>query len=121
MTDDMNRTPDNLRAALREYNKPPALAKADLDAMWASIESAAFEEQRATSGVGRRSSSVLRRLSISSLLPLAATLVIGIGIGRFALPAPEPTVSGTVAVQSPSDSVSIDQPYQATTSRYLGQ
>jgi len=121
MTDDMNRTPDDIRAALREYNEPPALAKADLDAMWASIESAAFDEQRPTSGVRRQSSSFLRRFSMASLLPLAATLVIGIGIGRFALPTPEPTVAGTVAVQSLSDSVSIDEPYQSTTSRYLGQ
>jgi hypothetical protein len=114
MTDDMNRTPHDIRAALRGYNDPPALAKADLDAMWQGVEAAAFEQQRPTSDVRRR-------FSIATLLPLAATLVIGIGIGRFAFPTPEPTVAGTVAVQAPSDSVSIDGPYQSTTSRYLGQ
>ena len=120
MTDDMNRTPNDIRAALREYNQPPELPKADLDAMWRSIESAAFHEPRATSDVLRPTTDVRRRFS-ASLLPLAATLVLGIGIGRFALPAPEPTVAGTVALQSPSDSVAIDEPYQSTTSRYLGQ
>ena len=121
MTEDTDRTPDDIRAAVREYNQPPTLGKKDLDAMWASIESAAFDEQRATSGAGRQPTHVLRRWSASRLLPLAATLVIGIGIGRFARPTPEPSVASTVTAPSPSDSVSMDEPYQSTTSRYLGQ
>jgi hypothetical protein len=122
MTEDMNRTPDDIRAALREYNEPPALAPADLDAMWQAVESAAFEEQRPTSDVGRQTSHVVRRFSISRLLPLAATLVVGVGIGRFVFPTQEPPMKiESVANQAPSDSVSLEEPYQSTTSRYLGQ
>ena len=118
MTDDMNRTPDDIRAALREYNNPPELAKSDLDAMWASIEPAAFDAYRTTS---------IRRLgpyrvALARLLPLAAALVIGVGIGRFAMPHNATVSNATVAVAAaPSDSVSIEEPYQSTTSRYLGQ
>ena len=122
MTDDINRTPDDIRAALRDYNKPPQLGTADLDAMWTSIESAAFDAPRATPETGRGTSGVRRRFSISSLLPLAATLVIGIGIGRFAMPVAEPAADGTaIATETASDSVSLEEPYQSTTSRYLGQ
>lgn len=116
MTEDMNRTPDGIRAALREYNNPPELRKADLDAMWASIEPAAFEQARpafdqAPFGV--------RRSPLLKLLPLAATLIIGIGIGRFVVPAEER--GAAVDQVAASDSVSLDEPYQSTTSRYLGQ
>ena len=119
MTENMDRTPDDIGAALRTYNQPPELSQSDLDAMWRSIESAAFDEPRATSDVVRPTPDVRRRFS-ASLLPLAATLVIGIGIGRFAMPkqAGNATVAATVPA---SDSVSLEEPYQSTTSRYLGQ
>jgi hypothetical protein len=121
MTDDMDRTPNDIRAAVREYNKPPDLNNADFDDMWQAVESAAFPHQRTTSD-GPRSSNIGRRFSAAHLLPLAATLVIGIGIGRFALPA-----SASSAAQDPigqvaqSDSVALEEPFQSTTSRYLGQ
>lgn len=119
MTEDMNHTPDDIRAAVREYNKPPALAKADLDAMWTSIEAAAFQDARPASGAGRWNVAGKRGFSVLRLLPLAATLVIGIGIGRFALPTQSPMpVLETVAMR---DSVTLGEPYQSTTSRYLGQ
>ena len=122
MTDDMDRTPDEIRAVVREYNKPPELTKADFDAMWQAVESAAFEQPRSASDVGRQTSDVARRFPIMKLLPLAATLIIGIGIGRFALPTQDPSVAiGDVAANATSDSVSLEEPYQSTTSRYLGQ
>ncbi|MGH7637855.1 MAG: hypothetical protein ACREOK_09410 [Gemmatimonadaceae bacterium] len=114
MTDNMDRTPEKLRAALREYNDPPELKTADLDAMWQAVESAAFEEQRATP-------IVVDRFSMARLLPLAATLVIGIGIGRFALPATEPVSPAMDVASLVTDSVSLQEPYHSTTSRYLGQ
>ena len=118
MSEDMNHTPDDIRAAVREYNTPPELAKADLDAMWTSIEAEAFPGSR-TIGAMRRNSARGRGFSAARLVPLAATLVIGIGIGRFALPTQTAvSVLDTVAVR---DSVSIEEPYQSTTSRYLGQ
>ena len=116
---DMNRTPDEIRAALREYNNPPELQKADLDAMWASVETAAFGKPQSQPGVERPARSGVSRFLIHRMLPLAATLVIGIGIGRFAVPTHESGAGvGQVAT---SDSVSLDEPYQSTTSRYLGQ
>lgn len=119
MTEDMNRTPDDIRAAMREYNEPPKLTTADLDAMWASIESTAFAEQPTTSNVAWPVSRARRRFAMSTLLPLAATLVIGIGIGRFALPTQAPPMEIERVAQS--DSVALEEPYQSTTSRYLGQ
>lgn len=119
MTEDMNRTPDDIRAAMREYNEPPKLTTADLDAMWASIESTAFAEPRTRAPVAWPTSGAGRRFAISSLVPLAATLVIGIGIGRFALPTQTPTIEIERVAQS--DSVALEEPYQSTTSRYLGQ
>lgn len=115
MTDKMDRTPEEIRAALREYNDPPELKRADLDSMWRAVESATFEQ-------GPTTVTVVDRFSMARLLPLAATLVIGIGIGRFVLPQTEavsPDVS--VASHAPADSVSLEEPYQSTTSRYLGQ
>lgn len=121
MTDDMDRTPEQIRAALRDYNPPPELKQADLDAMWRAVESAAFEQAPAASDGGRPSRAG-RRWSAASLLPLAATLVIGIGIGRFAMPSDEQAANRPVAMTEPaSDSVSLEEPYQSTTSRYLGQ
>jgi hypothetical protein len=122
MTDDMDRTPnDDIRAAVREYNKPPELNKADFDDMWQAVQSAAFGQPSTSDG--RQTSNIRRRFTAAHLLPLAATLVIGIGIGRFALPA-----SGSSAAHDPvdvklaqSDSVALEEPFQSTTSRYLGQ
>jgi hypothetical protein len=119
MTEDMNRTPDEIRAALREYNDPPELQKRDLDAMWQAVEYATVEQRRAPSEGRRQTSDVARGLSVARLLPLAAMLAIGVGIGRFAVPAQAPDAS--VAQVAGSDSVSLDEPYQSTTSRYLGQ
>lgn len=114
MTDRMDRTPEEIRAALREYNEPPELNKADLDAMWQAVEPAAFER--------RATATVVERFSMTRLLPLAATLMIGIGIGRFALPGMERvSPAADVASQSATDSVSLEEPYHSTTSRYLGQ
>lgn len=115
MTDNMDRTPEEIRAALREYNDSPELQNADLDAMWQAVESAAFEQARTTA-------TVVDRFSMTRLLPLAATLVIGIGIGRFALPGTEPaSPAADAASHATADSVSLEEPYQSTTSRYLGQ
>jgi hypothetical protein len=119
MTEDMDRTPDEIRAALREYNNPPELRTADLDAMWPSIETAAFGQARPPLDAGHQAPVSVRRFPMLKLLPLAATLVIGIGIGRFAVPTQAPVdPAGQVAT---SDSVSLAEPYQSTTSRYLGQ
>ena len=119
MTEHMDRTPDEIRAALREYHKPPELKQGDLDAMWASIETAAFEQSPPAFNLGRETRFGVRPSPMLKLLPLAATLIIGIGIGRFAVPTVDPVAA--VGQATTSDSVSLDEPYQSTTSRYLGQ
>jgi hypothetical protein len=119
MTDHMDRTPNDIGAAVRGYNDPPELSTRELDAMWTSIESAAFPAAPGASSGGRQSAPVPRRF-VPMLLPLAATLVIGIGIGRFALPATQREIPIDVAARG-TDSVSLAEPYQSTTSRYLGQ
>jgi hypothetical protein len=118
MTEHMDRTPSDIRAALREYNNPPELRAADFDAMWPVIETAAFGQARQAADGGLAPVG-LRRSRMLQLLSLAATLVIGIGIGRFAVP---PRVPAAPRAQvAASDSVSLSEPYQSTTSRYLGQ
>jgi hypothetical protein len=111
---------DTIRAALRAYRSPP---EPPLEEMWRTIEARQF---------GARP--VVRRRpwrSIPTWLAAAATLVMGVGIGRYAVPArPEaPAIRATVAGQ-PSGSVrdasvlsgaQLDVPYEVATSRYLGQ
>ena len=108
--------PDGVRLTARGYNNPPELSAADLDAMWSDIESEAF----ATPLMTRDSSSAGRWLATGNLMRMAAVLVIGVAIGRFLLPREKGVGPTTVAVAR-SDSVNIPEPYQATTSRYLGQ
>jgi hypothetical protein len=108
--------PDGVRLTARGYNDPPELSKADLDAMWTGIESESFSApaiMRGSSGSGRW-------FATGNLMRMAAVLVLGVAIGRFALPRAKPPVPTTVA-DARTDSVNIPEPYQATTSRYLGQ
>ncbi len=118
MTHEDDRLSEDLRNAARAYNEPPELTGAQLDEMWTSIEGTAFA--RGTSD-GRQKRSGPRAFDVRMLLPLAAVLLVGVAIGRFALPRPE-TGLMVAAVQPPStDSVAMPEPYQSTTSRYLGQ
>ena len=117
--------PRELRAAAQSYNSPPQLTQSDLDAMWAAIETdvgrgtpdMGVPEPRHPSRLSRLRSRVPR---LASWAALAATLVLGVAIGRYSardaattLPAPQ-----TVAKV---DSLAVPEPYQSTTSRYLGQ
>ena len=111
-----DRLPDGVRLAARGYNDPPELSQADLDAMWSGIESDAF----AASTTTRFASRSERWFSAGNLMRMAAVLVIGVAIGRFAIPR-EKAITPTMVADARTDSVSIPEPYQATTSRYLGQ
>ncbi len=125
MTHD-NEMPRELRAAAQSYNEPPALAKADFDAMWAGIESEAFDGAiafdvgRETSHVKRHTSHVKRVWAAQTWIALAATLVLGVAIGRFSA-RPDTTSVAPRQMASNSDSLAVPEPYQSTTSRYLGQ
>jgi hypothetical protein len=120
MTHEHDRLPESTRRAMREYNNPPALSGADADTMWSAIERDAFP-RRFTSPSGAHRAQTSAWLSAHNLLPLAAVLLIGIAIGRFALPRTT-AAPVNIAVRAPAqDSVAVPDPYQTTTSRYLGQ
>ena len=111
--------PDGARLAARGYNNPPELSKADLDAMWSGIESTAFA---ADAGVTHIAPAATRRwFPITRVAQMAAVLLLGVVIGRFALPTEASVAPTTIAALSLGDSARIPEPYQATTSRYLGQ
>lgn len=104
-----------MRDAAQTFRTPP---EPDLESMWVVIEHE-LEDPRPKSQDPARS-----RVSGpgSWVLAIAATLVIGIGLGRFsmrrdtAVPAP----NTRVAASAPADSI-LAAPYDVETSRYLGQ
>jgi hypothetical protein len=120
MTHD-DRTPESIRSAISGYNVPPELKRADLDAMWSRIEGQAFDEPRILTGAAPRSSRFAHFFTASNLLPLAAVLVIGVAIGRFALPGSTAPATQVAVTADSVQGTSIDGPYQSTASRYLGQ
>lgn len=124
--DNLPELPAALRDVARDYNKPPELAKADLDAMWTSIEAKAF-----TADIGGRVSdrdSSVRTLARRwfaprSVLPIAATLLLGVAIGRMSV-GRQSNASAPADVTRRMTQVEariVPGPYQATTSQYLGQ
>lgn len=121
---DNEHLPESIASLAREYNAPPELSTADLDVMWSGIEKDAFPRRFASPSAGLEVPMQIRSdrwLSTRNLVPLAAVLLLGVAIGRFALPrtaaTPVTVATGTPAV----DSVAVPEPYQNTTSRYLGQ
>ena len=125
MTHEQEQLPEPMRNAARDYNSPPELTHADLDAMWSDIERASFTKPFSTPSADRKVSWRDRSalggwLSTRNLVPLAAVLLLGIAIGRFTRPVK--TAGLTVAARPSSpDSVAVPEPYQNTTSQYLGQ
>jgi hypothetical protein len=117
--DEDDKLPDSLRPAARDYNRPPELKRADMDAMWSAIESDAFPKRFSTPSAEMGMYRTGRWHSARNLLPLAAVLLVGVAIGRFSVPAtPAPTiVSGAPSI----DSVGVPAAMQSATSKYLGQ
>lgn len=111
-----DKLPEGLRKAARDYNAPPALKRSDLDEMWSAIEAEAFDAPMVGVRAARAS-----WYSAQRLMPLAAVLVLGVAIGRFALPREQTAPVVTTIAEVTTDSVSIPDAYQATTNRYLGQ
>ena len=110
MTDD--RFEALMRDAAHTFRKPP---EPDLDEMWAGIERAMDVTPLPSTG---------RRAKIARWLPsiaaIAATLVVGIALGRMSMknaPAPPPLITkvATVASDAPAGA------YDLETSRDLGQ
>lgn len=111
---------EGLRAALRAYRLPP---EPPLDDMWRAIESRQF-------GVRTPERRTFWRHA-PGWLAAAAALVVGVGIGRYAVPSQSEV---PVAIQAPAarpdapqgrgmvlHDAQLDIPYEVATSRYLGQ
>jgi hypothetical protein len=106
-----------LRDAAVTYRRPPAERDMPLDAMWGAIEEETF---------GGRST--VRTVWSSQWLRIAAALVIGVGIGRVSFAVSSAHQQDTrVGLASSLDSAHVPSsdsmavPFEAATSRYLGQ
>lgn len=110
-----------VRNAARDYNDPPELARGDMDAMWSAIERESFAKPFRTPSAVRPVPGSRWSWATRTILPLAATLMLGVGIGRFALPRPQAASVETGVRTVAADTVKVPEPYQNTTSRYLGQ
>jgi len=111
MTQD-DRFSELLRTAARDYNAPPELSREELDGMWGAIEAG----MTAPASIAERRS---RWSALRTVASLAAVLLIGVAIGRLtARRAPVPQMADA---RSRADSLAVPEPYQSTTSRYLGQ
>lgn len=114
MTED-ERFEELMRDAERTYRNPPS---PDFDAMWHNIEREHF-------GSPERPSRF--RFVANRWVGIAATLMLGIGIGRASIsmgkattPSTTPVLSAPVAAQTVADDP-MARPYELETSKYLGQ
>lgn len=117
MTDE--RFEELMRDAAVTYRKVPA---ADFEGMWQSVE------ERMAKGEERDDLATLRKgalrpspfaLRSTQYLAIAATLIIGIALGRASMSlSATPAAPATVASATSSTP---QQPYEAETSKYLGQ
>lgn len=121
MTHDPDRLPESMREAARDYNDPPALGGSDFDAMWDAIETQAFPPRFASPSAERRAVVHSQWWSARTLLPLAAALIVGVGIGRLTRPPAAVAQLSERSIRQSPDSVALPEPYQTTTSQYLGQ
>ena len=111
---DEQRFDELMRAAAPSFREPPP---APMDEMWARIE----REHYGVSGHRNR----WQRWA-GPVIGMAASLVVGFGLGRSTTRAPVPGASATAEaapmVATAGDASSdIAGPYRAVTSRYLGQ
>lgn len=111
-----------MRDAAETFRRPP---EPPIDEMWAEIEArAGLANESPTPLVAKR-----RGFRIPSWIGIAATLVIGIGIGRGSAAIGHVTIPvdrAPVVAVNPSSAIprndpSLDRPYELETSQYLGQ
>jgi hypothetical protein len=115
MTDE--RLQDLLKEAKDTYRVP---AEPPLDAMWARIEREHFEKPRAPE-LGRTSRQAPGRRApvrrwLGAVAGIAATLAVGVGIGRYTAPPAAPPALPLVA-----DAAQVTSPLQRTTYEYLDE
>ena len=123
-----DRFDDLMRDAAATYRRPP---EPPLDEMWNAIErevraERARQDNGGNGGGPPRWKRVSGWFSASRLVQIAATLIIGIAIGRSSAftdkTTPETAAPETVAgVAAPIMDTALDVPYQVVTDRYLGQ
>lgn len=117
--------PESLRRAASDYNAPPELSRADLDGMWSAIEREAFRSDiggRVSDGDSPIKRAARRWFAPRMLLSIAATLVLGVGIGRVSARTPNALpMTNASRRMTLLDTLALPEPYQSTTSRYLGQ
>jgi hypothetical protein len=110
-----------MRDAARTYRKPP---EPDLDGMWTEIER---ETWGATTQPARNEARWFGKGTRASGWLAAATLVIGVGLGRasislrHAAPAPTQSVASVGSMAPVRNDTAFDAPYSVETSQYLGQ
>ncbi|HEU4787436.1 MAG TPA: hypothetical protein VFS57_08515 [Gemmatimonadaceae bacterium] len=114
MTDE--RFEELMRDAAHTYHNPP---EPDLDAMWSAVE-------RRTWGPGHTARRAWQSVTrIPAWVAIAATLVIGIAIGRASMNVGRPAAVTKVASVTPGAPARLDSavamPYETETSQYLGQ
>ncbi|HEY2848511.1 MAG TPA: hypothetical protein VGI97_01440 [Gemmatimonadaceae bacterium] len=99
-----------LADAVRSYRPPPA---APLDAIWSRVEAEAFDARPGRRAPGWRAFAGA----------IAATLVLGVLIGRTTAARSAPTLSGTAPASAHARLVSTGpaDPYQRTTQEFLGR
>jgi hypothetical protein len=113
-----------MRDAAQTFRRPP---EAPVDEMWAEIaaRSSLLADRSSVSAVP--SSEHRAPSSHRQWYAIAATLLIGIGLGRASMfvgrsTSPQPVAAPVVHVASALvDSVAINNPYELETSKYLGQ
>jgi len=110
---DDQRFDDLMRDAAPSFREPPP---PPLEAMWAGIERQHF-------GVPTRQNPWQRRYG--PIIGMAATLLLGIGIGRVTSTNALPPAGGAIVSIAPAPGADtfddVTGPYRAVTSRYLGQ
>jgi uncharacterized membrane-anchored protein YhcB (DUF1043 family) len=121
MTDE--RFEELMRDAKKTYRTPP---EADFDGMWHNIEGTYFGG--AIGSTHRNGQPRGLRQSAVQWMGIAATLVVGIGIGRMSLrldhaapAAPAVTTTAAATPQATKSDTAMSRPYELETSEYLGQ
>jgi hypothetical protein len=114
-----------MRDAADTFRRPP---EPPIDEMWAQIEAQSGLRAAPPSDSIIPIESARRASRAPRWLAIAATLVIGIGIGRGSTaighdttPAPTTSVASLQPMTQTRNDPSLDRPYEVETSQYLGQ
>jgi len=116
-----------MRDAADPFRRPP---EPPLDEMWAEIEAQAGFRAAAPVGSVTPITRARRGFRVPTWAAAAATLVLGIGIGRISTsvghesPAPSAAIVAKAEPKQPQSALieaQLDRPYELETSQYLGQ